>query len=259
MMSFPIWAQWAAIAGVQVAVWVPSSALQTERFYDLTGAATYIGVTLLSLKAHGSESWRHLAIAACELIWAGRLGVFLFSRVLSHEDVRFAKVKTRPMTFLIYWLVQALWIATVNLPVALSLAYGNDASTTLSITDVVGLALFAGGFLLEAVADSQKSQFKANPSNKGRFIRHGLWSFVRYPNYLGEILLQTGIAVFASGSGLEGVTRFLPFIGPAFVSWLLVRVSGIPLLEKIGEKRWGNDADWKRYTATTSKLIPGLY
>lgn len=254
--SFNLWAQWAAIAGLQVAVWVPSAALQTERFYDLTGAATYIGVTLLTLKAYGASSWRSVAIAGCELLWAGRLGTYLFSRVLSHEDTRFARVKTQPRVFLIYWLMQALWIATVNLPVALALMQGSSVpEAPVGVADVLGLGLFAGGFLLEAVADWQKAQFRADAANKGKFIRSGVWSFVRYPNYLGEILLQLGIAIFSAGH----TGSVLPFVGPAFVSWLLIRVSGIPLLDKVGEKRWGGEADWKRYTATTAKLIPGLF
>jgi steroid 5-alpha reductase family enzyme len=257
--EFPIWKQWLLALVIQVGVWLPSSFLQTERFYDLTGAGTYIAITLLALRDSSNASWRATAIAAFELLWAGRLGLYLFARVLGHEDVRFAKVKAKPMTFLVYWVMQALWIVAINLPIALTLAYGRQSGDErVSAVDAIGVALFAVGFLFEAIADWQKAQFKADPRNHGKFIRTGLWAISRHPNYFGEIVLQLGIAVFAAAQ-LDGALFLLPFVAPTFISWLLLRVSGVPLLERIGDKRWGTDADYKQYKAKTAILVPFVY
>jgi steroid 5-alpha reductase family enzyme len=194
--------------------------------------------------------------------------VFLGTRAMYHEDVRFSKVKGKPGLFLIYWLVQAVWIFITNLPVLLALFYG-----TVDSMSIVGPALFVLGFLVESIADQQKKAFRArDPSG---FIHEGLWSICRHPNYLGEIVLQLGIA-FTSAATLEGaVLSLIPFICPAFTAFLLVRVSGIPILKRIAEKRYelvnavllfkpgthryGTDPSYIEYKKKTALLIPFVW
>ena len=110
------------------------------------------------------------------------------------------------------------------------------------------------GFGIEAVADQQKSVFKRDPAEEGQFITSGLWAWSRHPNYFGEITLWTGIALMAIP--LLSGWRWVVLISPIFVTLLLTRLSGIPILEARAEKRWGKDETYQTYTRTTSVLIP---
>ena len=121
---------------------------------------------------------------------------------------------------------------------------------------LVGFLVWAVGFAIEVVADSQKSRFSANPDNKGKFIQTGLWSRSRHPNYFGEIMLWIGVAIIALPV-LRG-WQWVALISPVFVTLLLTRVSGVPLLEKKADKKWGGQADYESYKKRTPELIPRL-
>jgi len=152
----------------------------------------------------------------------------------------------------VYWLVQSLWIFLTNLPVMLALFFG-----TLESVSYVGVALFVAGFAFEAVADAQKKAFREQ--NHEGFIQHGLWSVSRHPNYFGEIVLQVGVAL-TSMSTLEGrVLPWLPLLAPLFTTFILTRLSGIPILEKQAEKRYGKDPAYGVYKKNTALLIPYVY
>jgi steroid 5-alpha reductase family enzyme len=120
----------------------------------------------------------------------------------------------------------------------------------------IGIVIWIVGMLIEVVADLQKNAFKADPANKGRFIRTGLWSRSRHPNYFGEILAWVGVAIIAAPV-FEG-WQWIGLLSPVFVILLLTRVSGIPLLEKKADKRWGGDADYEAYKTATPVLVPSL-
>ena len=119
---------------------------------------------------------------------------------------------------------------------------------------VPGHAVWLAGFAIEVVADRQKSAFKQDSANDGRFITTGLWAWSRHPNYFGEITLWTGIAIMAVPilSGWQWVV----LISPVFVAVLLMRVSGIPMLEARSDKRWGDEEAYQRYRAATPVLVP---
>ena len=119
---------------------------------------------------------------------------------------------------------------------------------------VVGLVIWLIGISIEALADGQKSAFRSDPANKNRFIKTGLWSWSRHPNYFGEILLWFGVAIVAFPV-LSG-WQLLSLISPFFVFLLLTRVSGIPLLEKRADEKWGGQADYEAYKKRTSVLVP---
>jgi steroid 5-alpha reductase family enzyme len=110
------------------------------------------------------------------------------------------------------------------------------------------------GFAIEATADLQKNRFRADTGNKGSFINTGLWSWSRHPNYFGEIVLWTGVAIIALPV-LSG-WQLLTLISPVFVFLLLTRVSGIPLLEKKAEEKWGGQEAYEAYKEHTSVLVP---
>lgn len=118
-----------------------------------------------------------------------------------------------------------------------------------------GFAVWLTGFTVEATADAQKSAFKAVPSNHGKFIDTGLWSLARHPNYGGEITLWWGGLIIAAG-GLRGGALVAACLGPAFVTFLLTKVSGVPLLERAARKRWGGDAAYAAYRERTRLLLP---
>ena len=121
---------------------------------------------------------------------------------------------------------------------------------------IVGALVWLIGFVIEVVADAQKSRFNADPANKGKFIRTGLWSRSRHPNYFGEIVLWIGIAIIAIPV-LQG-WQWVAMISPVFVTILLTRISGIPLLQKKAEAKWGGQADYEEYKKNTPVLIPRL-
>ena len=252
---------WCAIIAfaVQWLAWIPASISQTERFYDLTGGLTYLAVVAFSLWA-GSQSedpsTREWLISALVAIWAIRLSSFLFLRI--HEagkDGRFDQLKTSPVRFLVPWTLQALWVfLTLNVVVVINSQSG--PAPPLGIWDGIGLMVWIMGFGIEVVADSQKTAFNAKQENEGRWIDEGLWSRSRHPNYLGEIMLWTGIAIFG-GACFDGL-EMVAWISPVFVYLLLTKVSGIPLLDRRSLAKWGDNPEYRNYREKTPALFPHL-
>ncbi|QIT55998.1 DUF1295 domain-containing protein [Aquisalimonas sp. 2447] len=237
---------------VQWLVFVPSFLRQTEHYYDLAGALTYASVILLAASL-ASPDVRGWVITALVLIWCGRLGSFLFLRVKRiGKDGRFDDLKPYWGRFLMAWTLQGLWVFVTLL--AALIAVTSPASASWDVWATLGLLIWAGGFAIEAIADHQKNVFKAEPANHGRFIRQGLWAWSRHPNYFGEIMLWTGIAVMATPA-LTG-WQWLGWVSPLFVCWLLVKVSGIPMLEQRADEKWGGQADYEAYKASTPVLVP---
>jgi len=241
--------------------WGVAASLETEKFYDLTGSLTFIVLVTTSLaRKQGKKLLRNYVNSALVLIWASRLGSFLFARVLRDgKDRRFDNVKTKPRLFLVYWLMQGLWTVITSLPVNIINSKKTDPEKAEAITirDRFGWALWIAGFLLEVTADRQKTRFRSIAENKGKFITTGVWSWSRHPNYAGEIMLWTGLWI-SSSSQMRGIDH-LSIICPIFNIWLLTRVSGIPLLEKHAEEVWGNDPLYREYVKATPILIPNPF
>jgi len=237
---------------VQVVSWVIAAALHTEKFYDLVGSLTFLLVSSLSHKA-SIQSARHNVASYLVMAWACRLGTFLAIRVIRDGgDRRFDKVKHDPAVFLKYWVIQGLWVFITLVPtITLNMSKRNPA---LGMRDYLGWTIWGLGFLIEVVADMQKSVFRSDPANEGQFISSGLWSVSRHPNYFGEILLWFGLYVACSAvfRGWE----YLTVASPIFVMLLITRLSGVPLLEASGLKRWGGSAEYQRYIRDVPVLIP---
>jgi steroid 5-alpha reductase family enzyme len=121
---------------------------------------------------------------------------------------------------------------------------------------LVGFLIWVFGFAFEVIADSQKSRFKADPANEGKFINTGLWARSRHPNYFGEIVLWIGVAVIAFPV-LQG-WQLVTLISPVFVTLLLTRISGLPMLERRADETWGGQEDYEAYKGRTPVLIPRL-
>lgn len=234
-------------------VFVPSNRAKTEHYFDLTGSATYVTVTAVALLLSDNLDARAIIVATMVLIWALRLGSFLFRRVRRDgRDGRFDRIKTDPLRFFMTWTLQGLWVL-LTLACALAIITGSERRS-IGWVAIVGIVTWIFGFAIEVVADQQKSVFKKNPANQGRFITSGLWAWSRHPNYFGEIVLWTGIAIMALPV-LSG-WRWVTLISPVFVILLLTRVSGIPMLETRAQERWGDDAEFQTYTRETPVLIP---
>jgi len=240
---------------IQWLVFIPAYLMQTEKFFDLTGSITYISVTVIALVLSAGANSRAILLAALVIIWAIRLGSFLFGRIRkAGKDDRFDEIKPSFIRFLNVWTIQALWV-TFTMAAAL-VAITTTTRKGLDIFALVGFLVWAFGFAFEVIADSQKSRFSANPSNKGKFIQTGLWSRSRHPNYFGEIVLWLGVAIIALPV-LQG-WQWVALISPLFVTLLLTRVSGVPLLEKKADKKWGGQAEYESYKKQTPVLIPRL-
>lgn len=234
-------------------VFVPSYAARTETYFDLTGSITYLTVTAVALALSDDLDARAWLAAAMVAVWAVRLGSFLFRRIRKDgKDVRFDKMKHDFWQFLMTWTIQGLWVS-LTLAAALAIIT-SDQREGLGTIGIVGFLVWLIGFIIEAVADAQKSAFKADPANDGRFITTGLWSWSRHPNYFGEITLWTGMAILAVPV-LSG-WRWVALISPVFVLLLLTRISGLPMLERRAEKRWGAEPEFRAYTDSTSILLP---
>ena len=238
---------------IQWFVFIPSFINRTEHFFDLTGSLTFISTVLFTLLVIPEIYLRDVVIALLVIIWAVRLGSFLFLRVRKDGgDGRFDIMKTKFWWFLMTWNIQGMWVF-------LSLAAGLAAMTSnqkleADIYLLIGLVIWITGFAIEVIADTQKSKFRSYPENKDKFISTGIWSWSRHPNYFGEILLWIGITIIALPV-LQG-WQFITLISPIFIIFLLTQVSGVRLLELRGKKKWGENEEYQRYIQNTSVLIP---
>jgi steroid 5-alpha reductase family enzyme len=252
--GIPLFALGIVIAFIsQWIAFIPAYLLRTEKFYDLTGSITYILVISLAVLLSPSADGRAYLLLGLVVLWAVRLGSFLFLRVrAAGEDRRFREIKKSFARFLLAWTLQGLWVS-FSLAAALA-AITSENQVSLNVFAIVGVLVWMFGFGFEVIADRQKSAFKANPDNDGKFIKEGLWSWSRHPNYFGEIVLWIGIAIIALPI-LRG-WQWVTLISPVFITLLLTRISGIPMLEKRADEKWGGEKDYEEYKANTPVLIP---
>ena len=256
-MGIPLFALAVALAFlIQWLAFLPAYLRQTEKFYDITGSLTYISIITLAVIFSPRIDARSIILWALVVVWAVRLGSFLFRRIQkAGKDDRFDEFKPSFIRFLNVWTIQGLWITFTAAAALVAITTTNRKE--LDAFALVGLLVWIFGFAIEVVADSQKSRFSADPANKGKFIRTGLWSRSRHPNYFGEIALWVGVAVIALPV-LQG-WQWVALISPVFVTLLITRVSGVPMLEAKADKKWGGQAEYESYKKRTPVLIPRLF
>ncbi|KAJ4155327.1 hypothetical protein LMH87_000581 [Akanthomyces muscarius] len=232
--------------------------------------------------AAGGRNWRQLVLVGLTMVWATRLGSYLFSRVMGDgHDSRFDKIRDKPVRFASVFMIQAIWVTIPMLPVlalgALPAATLATALPSVLATDVLGLSIWGMGFFFEAVADYQKSQWVKQKKRKEHdedFLTRGLFSVSRFPHYFGEISMWTGIAITAAGvlarkpiqlglgwTGPMGIlaTTALCGLSPLFSWFVVTRVSGIPLSQKKYDERYGKRKDYQKWRSETPQLIPKLW
>ena len=238
---------------IHLLVFIPSYYYQTEKFFDLTGTVSYVSsVLFIFFKSNTVESINlgSLVLSTLIIIWSLRLGTFLFLRIKkAGKDRRFNQIKKSFSWFFMTFSISGMWVTICSICALTGVANGIIFS---SIT-IIGIVIFLIGFTIEIIADSQKTKFRAKDGNKDKFISSGLWKYSRHPNYLGEIILWLGISLI-SLSSLEGF-QYVTLVSPIFTYLLLVNVSGINLLEKSGDKKWGKLESYKKYKEKTPRLI----
>ncbi len=237
---------------VNAAFFAIAATRKTDVVTDLSYSLSF-AVLAIVLPFLGAHEPIQLAASLLVLVWAARLGVYLFRRILRIKvDHRFDGMRDKPLRFARFWLLQAISVAVIMLPVSYLL--GRDTAPGFGLWALAGATIWAVGLVIETAADAQKSAFKARDENRGRFISSGLWRYSRHPNYFGEMLVWWGLFVFAVPF-LDGAA-FGVVIGPLFITLLLLFVSGIPLVERSADEKYGDDPAYREYKRATSILVP---
>jgi steroid 5-alpha reductase family enzyme len=222
---------------------------------DLADVAWGLGFILaagVSLVAAGSYTPRGLMVSGLVMVWGVRLALHIHSRNRSRgEDPRYRKWREEwgrwfvLRSFLQVFMLQGVLLVLVAMPVI----FINVSPTTPIIwLDFLGVGVWLTGFSFEAIGDWQLLRFIRNPANRGRLMTGGLWRYTRHPNYFGEVTLWWGIWLLA----LSLSAGWLTIIGPLTITILILKVSGIPMLEKPYLER----ADFKEYRRRTSAFFP---
>ena len=229
-----------------------AAARRTDVVTDLSYSLTFALLAVVLLFAGAAEAMQVVA-SLLVVVWAARLGIYLFRRIMRTKvDHRFDGMRDQPLRLARFWLLQAITVAVVMLPVSYLL--DQDDPPGLGAWSIAGGTVWLAGLLIEAVADAQKAAFRAKEENRGRFVASGLWRYSRHPNYFGEMLVWWGLFLYVVPV-LHGAA-FAVVIGPVFITLLLLFVSGIPLLEKSANEKYGGDAAYRDYKRRTSILVP---
>lgn len=234
---------------------------QTDTLTDLTYCLSFLGlVTFVLLSGRAFESQGKVIMVVLVIVWAIRLGTFLYRRIhqMGH-DSRFDEIRVSKKRFFRFFMIQGFGAWMISLPMMIRVLTPHVDMSFSRVEDVewLGLIIALIGLVIETIADRQKMAFKSKEGNAKKLYRGGLYSIIRYPNYMGEILFWVGIFV-ASIPYLSGV-HWAAVISPILIIFLLVRVSGIPYLERSRQSTYGDDPAYREYVSKTKMLVPGLY
>lgn len=239
---------------VNLLMFIPAFTYKTDKLTDISYALTFMGVATFSV-LKSTQSIEHLILWTLVMLWASRLGIFLFVRInRMGKDKRFDGMRESFFKFIRFWLLQGVSVFVVLVS---SVLLWQEQTPQLTILSFLGAFIFLIGLSLEATADYQKFVFTGKAQNKGKWIETGVWSISRHPNYLGEMLVWVGLYTFAVQS-LGGNDKLIALVSPLYIILLLLFVSGIPLLEKSADKRWGSDKSYQAYKKRVPVLLPKL-
>jgi steroid 5-alpha reductase family enzyme len=226
-------------------LWAASLPRRDAGIVDLYWGPGFAVIAWLAWVMSPTNGLHNTLILAAISAWGVRLGWYMIRRHTGHEDPRYGAMRerygsgfARTSLWLVFWLQAAIqWLASSPALVA-ALANPRPMHTLIWI----GAIIFAAGFVLEIGADQAVARHRADPANRGRLLTTGLHARVRHPNYLGEIILQWGMGMIAFG----GTLNPLAFIGPILMTGLIIKVSGVPLLEAQFRTRPGYD-EWAKH------------
>jgi steroid 5-alpha reductase family enzyme len=244
----------AVVAALMLSVWFVSTAIRDVSIVDIVWGPGFALIAWVTFALADGSTPRRVLIVVLTTIWGLRLGTYLASRNLGKpEDFRYAAMRRRygdrfPLVSLgLVFGLQAVLMWIVSLPV--QVAQVQDTPTGLTALDVIGAGLWAVGLAFESIGDAQLARFKRDPANAGRVMDGGLWRFTRHPNYFGDFLVWWGIYAVALATG----DAWWTVIGPIVMSVLLLRVSGVTLLERSLRKR---RPGYEEYARRTSAFVP---
>ncbi|HEY0964933.1 MAG TPA: DUF1295 domain-containing protein [Candidatus Saccharimonadales bacterium] len=236
---------------INLSMFLVAFRLQSDKLTDISYAVTFATIAIWAFSSSDASLY-HLLLLAVVILWSLRLGGFLLYRVVrSGKDSRFDDMRNNFLKFGRFWLAQAVTVWVIMIPSILAF----DTHSSLNLVALIGILLWAIGLACESVADLQKLLFSMHPSNKDKWIDTGIWKYSRHPNYFGEILVWAGIYLYAAIS-LSLPQAVIALVSPLFIITLLLFVSGIPILEKSADKRWGKLPEYRQYKKHTSILIP---
>ena len=235
---------------IQAVFFAFAATLKTDKVTDLSYGLTFVIVALVLLLQGSATDAPQLAVTLMVALWGVRLAGYLFFRIFQMgRDKRFDGVRENFLRFFRFWFFQGVAVWVIMLPVIVW--FRNPGPWNPLMT--AGVMVWAAGFVIETVADAQKFAAKRQPGGESRWMDTGLWRFSRHPNYFGELLVWWGVFVFVA-KDLTGL-QWLTIIGPIAITFLLLRVTGIPTLEASAAKKWGNNADYQAYVRRTSRLM----
>lgn len=249
----------AVVAAGMLAVWAMSLPLKDVSIVDIWWGLGYVAIAAATFEAAAEEGWRPAAMTLIAALWGLRLGGHLFWRWLGHarEDRRYAAMRKAAgpafwwrSLYSVFALQGALMLLIAS-PVMAAIAYGGDAP--FGVLDALAFALFGFGLVFETVADVQLSRFRDDPAHAGMVFDKGLWAWSRHPNYFGETVAWWGIGLF----GVASTGALWLLVAPIVVTYLLLRVSGVPMQEHGAETRRPGYADYIRRTSAFLPLPPG--
>ena len=244
----------AAALGFTTLIWLGSLVKRDVSIVDIFWSLGFVMLAWLYRSQVPIESFRQTLVPALVTIWGLRLSLYILWRNAGHgEDYRYAAMREKygkrfPLLSLaiVFWLQGALfWL--VGMP--LLQVQASTTPTGWTWLDGLGVALFAIGFFFESVGDLQLARFKADPANQGKVMDRGLWRYTRHPNYFGDATLWWGFGCFA----LATAGSLWTLVGPVLMSFLIVKVSGVALLEKgLGNTK----PKYREYVRRTSAFFP---
>jgi steroid 5-alpha reductase family enzyme len=245
----------AFVAALMLGVWLLSLQLRNASIVDIAWGLGFAGIAVVAFALGQGPLARRALVTGLVCAWGLRLAGYLLWRAWGKpEDFRYQAMRRRwgarfPLVSLLtVFALQGVLMWIVSLPV--QVAQHARAPEALGALDALGAALVAVGLFFESVGDAQLARFKTEPANAGRVLDRGLWRYTRHPNYFGDCVVWWGL--FAIALGVEGGAYTV--VGPIAMTVLLVRVSGVALLERSLLKR---RAGYAEYVARTNAFIPG--
>ena len=254
-LSNPFLITFAMSMSVQVFFFIFAATLKTDKVTDLSYGLTFILIALYWLFRYAdTASIFKIVLVSMIVIWGFRIGGYLLFRIIkTGRDKRFDGMRDKPLKFARFWLLQGLSVWVIMLPAVFLLS--QQYKLEIGVWAFMGVSIWLFGLIVETIADVQLYNFRFNKENKGKWIDEGLWYYSRHPNYFGEMLVWWGVFVY--GIGFYAGASWLTIIGPVFITVLLLFVSGVPLLEKANDKRWGNEKEYMRYKESTNMIVIG--
>jgi len=228
--------------------------IKNNAIVDVAWGLGFICVAFVTLCLNGRMTPRKGLVTALVLIWGIRLAIHVALRNGGKpEDFRYAKWRKQwgkwfvPRSYLQIYLLQGILLLIISSPLIL---VNRSQSTGMTLLDIIGVFIWCLGFFFESVSDYQLVRFKGNPAHKGLIMTRGLWKFSRHPNYFGEALLWWGVFIIA----LSVEYGWIAIVSPLLITFLLLRVSGVTMLEK----KYAGNKEYAAYAQKTSAFVPWI-